>query len=80
MLLLYAFVLCAIWFLRRDINCIKLSFVTICRSEERLLEDNLCLVSPGELEESLRPPVAEIFGAAHTTVMRFSARIYQASC
>ena len=31
----------------------------------------------GELEESLRGPVAEIFGAAHTTVMRFSTRIYQ---
>lgn len=36
----------------------------------------MCLV-PGELEESLRPPVAEIFGTAHTTVMRFSTRIYQ---
>ena len=33
--------------------------------------------SSGELEESLRPPVAEIFGSAHTTVMRFSTRIYQ---
>lgn len=38
---------------------------------------SLAPCSSGELEESLRPPVAEIFGSAHTTVMRFSTRIYQ---
>eukprot|EP00435_Cladocopium_sp_Y103_P031168 s634_g7.t2 len=44
---------------------------------EALTEVALKFLTEGELEESLRPPVAEIFGSAHTTVMRFSTRIYQ---
>ncbi|CAK9054035.1 Dynein axonemal heavy chain 2 (Axonemal beta dynein heavy chain 2) (Ciliary dynein heavy chain 2) [Durusdinium trenchii] len=44
---------------------------------EALTEVALKFLTEGELEEHLRPPVAEIFGAAHTTVMRFSTRIYQ---
>jgi len=44
---------------------------------EALTEVALKFLTEGELEEHLRAPVAEIFGTAHTTVMRFSTRIYQ---
>ncbi|CAJ1396636.1 unnamed protein product [Effrenium voratum] len=46
---------------------------------EALTEVALKFLTEGELEEHLRAPVAEIFGTAHTTVMRFSTRIYQES-